>query len=348
MKKQIQVSHSETSKKLSEQFDYPLNETVTFECKDFKPPSDSFNIGLIVGPSGSGKSSILTEIQKEKKIDWDFSKPICDHFNDSEEAKRCLSSVGLNCIPTWFKPFHVLSNGEKFRADLSRKLKDNATIDEFTSVVDRSVAKSCSYSVQRHIRKYDIKSVIFASCHYDIIDWLNPDWVYDTKTEKYSPRGCLCRPKITLELFPCRVEAWAMFRKHHYLTGDINHSSSHWIVCWGSDVIGFTSAIAMPSGTLKNSYRGHRTVLLPDFQGLGLGVRVSDALGEIFLSRGKRFFSKTPHPRMGEYRNKSKLWRPTSKNMITRSESGANKNLKWEVRKVFSYSHEYVGKEDRN
>ena len=344
MKKQISVDYSETARKLSEEFDYPLNGKIVFECKDFSLPKIDFNIGLIVGPSGSGKSSLLEGINKEDFPVWESNKSIADHFKNVEEAKELLSSVGLNCVPTWFKPYQVLSNGEKFRADLSRRIKENSVIDEFTSVADRSVAKSCSFSIQRHIRDRGLKSVVFASCHYDIIEWLNPDWVYDTKTEKYSPRGCLCRPEITLELFPCRVEAWAMFRKHHYLTEDINHSASHWIVCWGSDVIGFTSSIAMPSGTLKDSYRGHRTVVLPDYQGMGLGVRVSDALGEIYKSKGKRFFSKTTHPRMGGYRNNSKLWKPTSKNMIARSENGDNKNYKWETRKVFAYSHEYVGK----
>jgi len=99
----------------------------------------------------------------------------------------------------------------------------------------------------------------------------------------------------------------------------------------------------MPSGTLKNAYRGHRTVVLPDYQGLGIGVRLSDAIGQIHIEEGKRYFSKTTHPRMGEYRNKSAKWRSTSKNMKVRSLTGENRNFNWVPRNVFSYSHEYTG-----
>jgi ABC-type ATPase with predicted acetyltransferase domain len=53
----------------------------------------------------------------------------------------------LNSVPSWYKPYQVLSNGEKFRADLARKLKSNTVIDEFTSVVDRTVAKAASVSL---------------------------------------------------------------------------------------------------------------------------------------------------------------------------------------------------------
>ena len=99
----------------------------------------------------------------------------------------------------------------------------------------------------------------------------------------------------------------------------------------------------MPSGTLKNAYRGHRTVVLPDYQGLGIGVRMGDAIGEIHLSEGKRYYSKTTHPRMGKYRNSSPLWRATKKNMKVRGSAGLNKNLNWKPREVFGYSHEYIG-----
>lgn len=77
-----------------------------------------------------------------------------------------------------------MSNGQRFRANLARKLKDNAVIDEFTSVVNRECAISCSYSIQKYIRNKKLKNIVFASCHYDIIDWLKPDWIYNLDTKK--------------------------------------------------------------------------------------------------------------------------------------------------------------------
>ena len=54
--------------------------------------------------------------------------------------------------------------------------------------------------------------------------------------------------------------------------------------------------------------------MLPDFQGMGIGVRFSDTIAQIHLDQGHRYFSRTAHPRMGFYRETSELWKPTSKN----------------------------------
>jgi GNAT superfamily N-acetyltransferase len=109
--------------------------------------------------------------------------------------------------------------------------------------------------------------------------------------------------------------------------------------------------IAFPSGNFKNAWRGHRTVVLPDFQGLGLGVRISDAVGEIVLSWGGRYFSKTSSYRMGEYRSRSKLWRPTSKNGKSRQDYGSGRITKESKHKHkhinrICYCHEYLGESE--
>jgi ABC-type lipoprotein export system ATPase subunit len=144
-------------------------------------PKD-FNIGVIFGASGSGKSTLLDEFGKEIYPLWEPDKAIVSHFNTPDEAINKLGAVGLNTIPSWYKPYHVLSNGEKFRADLARKIRDNSVIDEFTSVVDRNVAKAASVALSKYIKNNGIKNVVIATCHEDIIDWLEPDWVINTNT----------------------------------------------------------------------------------------------------------------------------------------------------------------------
>lgn len=141
-----------------------------------------FKLGVIVGSSGSGKSTLLKEFGVEETPIWDSNKSIISHFDTPDEAINKLGSVGLNTIPSWYKPYHVLSNGEKFRADLARKLKSGAVIDEFTSVVDRTVAKAASVALSRHIKKNDLENVVLSTCHQDIVDWLEPDWVLNTDT----------------------------------------------------------------------------------------------------------------------------------------------------------------------
>jgi ABC-type ATPase with predicted acetyltransferase domain len=139
-----------------------------------------FKIGVIVGSSGSGKSTLLKNFGLEENPIWETNKSILSHFESPEDGINKLSSVGLNSVPSWYKPYHVLSNGEKFRADLARKIKSNVVIDEYTSVVDRNVAKAASVSLSRFIKNNDIHNVVLSTCHRDILDWLEPDWVIDT------------------------------------------------------------------------------------------------------------------------------------------------------------------------
>ena len=140
---------------------------------------NQFKIGLIVGSSGSGKSTMLKEFGVEETPIWDNNKAIISHFENPDDGINKLSSVGFNSIPSWYKPYNVLSNGEKFRADLARKIKHGAVIDEYTSVVDRTVAKSATVALSRYIKNNDIHNVILSTCHHDIINWLEPDWVLD-------------------------------------------------------------------------------------------------------------------------------------------------------------------------
>lgn len=144
-----------------------------------------FKIGVIVGASGSGKSTLLKNFGQEESPEWDRAKSIVSHFESPDEAISKLGAVGLNSIPSWYKPYQILSNGEKFRADLARKLKTNAVIDEFTSVVDRNVAKAASVSLARYVKNSNISNIILSTCHRDILKWLEPDWVIDTDTGEF-------------------------------------------------------------------------------------------------------------------------------------------------------------------
>lgn len=141
---------------------------------------------------------------------------------------------------------------------------------------------------------------------------------------------------------------WNLFKKHHYLTEQINKASRVFIAKWQDKIVGFNAVLPMPSGTLKNAWREHRLVILSDFQGLGFGNTLSEATGELLKKAGKRYFSKTANIKLGEYRNGSKLWKPTSKNgkrrldvLNTCEEYGIKVN-KFLLKRV-CYSHEYIG-----
>jgi ABC-type ATPase with predicted acetyltransferase domain len=151
---------------------------------------EKWNIGVIVGNSGTGKTTIAKQLFKEK-IDDDFeykSKSVIDDMPKNcsiEEICKMFYSVGFGSVPSWLKPYNVLSNGEKMRVDLARKLlqDDFIVFDEFTSVVDGTIAETMCIATNKAIKKLN-KKIIVVSCHYDIINWLQPDWIFDTNEMK--------------------------------------------------------------------------------------------------------------------------------------------------------------------
>lgn len=154
-----------------------------------------FQILAIVGASGSGKSTLLKEFDYYKKTsnEYDNKKAIVSNFKTPEDASVRLSAVGLNSMPVWCRPRNVLSIGEGFRADLALNIESEKIFDEFTSTIDRNVAKSTCNSIQRYIRDNELQNVVFCSCHNDYIPFLKPDIVIDLDEEKvYDCRGeCL-------------------------------------------------------------------------------------------------------------------------------------------------------------
>ena len=135
-----------------------------------------------------------------------------------------------------------------------------------------------------------------------------------------------------------------MFKDNHYLSGDINKAARCYVGVWDGNIVAFSATLALPNGNFKNGWRGHRTVILPDYQGMGIGVRFSDAIGQIHIDQGLRYFSRTSHPRMGFYREHSPLWKATSKNKKLRKDI-THKNVyngHYADNKRICFSHEYI------
>lgn len=307
-----------------------------------------FQLGVIVGASGTGKSTLLKEFGSPEVMTWEPNKSIASHFPTAVVANEKFSAAGLMSVPTWVKPYNVLSNGERFRADLARSLKDGAVIDEFTSVIDRNVAKAASTSMSKYIRRNNIQRVVIATVHRDILEFLDPDWVIDTDKGEWTNGRWLCQPQLDITIYPAHNSIWSYFAPHHYLSETLNKASHSYVAVWEGQLVGFVSAMTYPSGTVKDAWREHRLVVHPDYQGFGFGPRISEAVAQHYFEQGKRYFSKTSHPRLGEYRDNSSTWKPTSKNHMKRKDGVNNAHkLKWDLNHDrWSYSHEYVGTTD--
>jgi ABC-type thiamine transport system ATPase subunit len=293
------------------------------------PLPAEWHVGVIVGPSGSGKSTIAAELFGAELVQgwkWPAGKSIVDGFPEEMSIRDVcglLSSVGFSSPPAWRRPFRVLSNGQQFRVNLARTLaeamrdKRMKVVDEYSSVVDRQVAQIGSAAVAKTVRRAGLQFVA-VTCHYDVIDWLEPDWVYDvptgelrTNTGPDGSRGSLWRrPAIELKIVRTDTSVWPLFKGHHYLSGDIHRAATCFCGLVEDRPAVFTAVLSFPHAQ-RPGWREHRTVCLPDYQGVGLGNAMSEAVASLYAATGKPYRSATSHPSMIRHRRRSALWKLT-------------------------------------
>jgi ABC-type lipoprotein export system ATPase subunit len=318
IEREYKIINDQYTEYIYEKFDIQNKETTNVkipinfgECKNF-----DWNIGVIYGGSGSGKTTLLKEFGVIQDVSMNDKIPLISNFNwlSPEDAVFLLSSVGLSSIPTYLRPFALLSNGEQYRAALAYKIgkanqNDVILIDEYTSVVDRDVAKAMSNSLQKYIRKHN-KKIILASCHFDIMEWLLPDWTYSPYKGRVERHDYLrqSRPKIELQIFRSRYETWKLFKQYHYLTEDLNKAAKCFVALFNDKPIAFMAILPFPSGVIQNGYRISRVVILPDFQGLGIGFKFCDWFGQVYKNDDKIMYIKTANPALWVSFNNSPNW----------------------------------------
>jgi len=299
--------------------DFQLDADLPVEDADWK-------IGLVVGPSGSGKTSLGRKVfGADRTVDlnagWSENEPIIDAIDpdgDFNSVTAALSAVGLGAVPSWLRPFVVLSNGEKFRAGLARVICEASpeiVIDEFTSVVDRQIAKFGALAFQRAWRRTAGKAVLL-SCNYDIIEWLEPDWVYDTATGQHSGRNLWRRPKFDLQIWKTDGRYWPLFEPHHYLKLPRMVAAEYYVGTVDDELV---AHVATSPRFEINGMRACRLVVMPEWQGAGVGTRFLNAACQHQLDGGNRWERKvravyfhTSHPGLCAALRRDKKWKQVS------------------------------------
>ena len=68
-----------------------------------------WNIGVIWGSSGCGKTSILKKLGKLSESNFNYDKPLISNFDwiEPSDAALLLTSMGLSSVPTWLRPFRL-------------------------------------------------------------------------------------------------------------------------------------------------------------------------------------------------------------------------------------------------
>lgn len=304
--------------------------------------SGDWNIGVVVGASGSGKTSIGKQLFGENKIvnlsdGWNSDKPIIDDIapgGDFNLVTGLLSSVGLGDVPAWLRPFRVLSNGEQFRAGLARLICEKpgeVVVDEFTSVIDRQIARIGAQAFQKAWRRENPSGkIVLLTPHYDILDWIQPDWVIDT-TAKTFERGCpRQRPRIELEIRKVDGSYWRHYKPHYYLDLPMPIAAEYFIGTVNGEL---ACHLAVAPWFHLNGYRATRLVTMPEWQGAGVGTRFLDAIAQYHLDgngrKGKQFptYFHTSHPQLCASLRRSPKWVQVSAKLYGDNKTRSNKSL---------------------
>lgn len=289
----------------------------------------AWQIGVIVGPSGSGKTSIgravFGDVDAFWQPAWPADAPIIDAIapeGSFDAVTGALGSVGLGSVPAWLRPYGALSNGEQFRADLARlvcEAPDRAVVDEFTSVVDRQIAKFGALAFAKAWRRTEGKQVVLITPHHDVLRWLEPDWTYDTGKHQFAWRR-LRRPKFELAIWKVDGSYWPAFEPHHYLKIPRMIGAAYYVGTVEEELVCHIAVSTKNRGSNVEA-RACRLVVMPEWQGAGVGLKFLNAICEMSYrgAEGARLPGRqvttvfhTSHPQLCVALRRDKRWRQLS------------------------------------
>ncbi len=296
-----------------------------------------WQIGVIVGPSGTGKTSLGKCLGELYQPHWPRNMPIVDAIAPEggfDKVIGALASVGLGTVPAWLRPYHVLSNGEQFRANLARlicEMPSMAVVDEFSSVVDRQIAQVGAGAFSKAWKRSQGKQAVLLSCHYDILDWVQPDWVFDTENGQFSWGWLRQRPKYELEIYQCKQAIWKLFEPHHYLKLPPMIASTNYVGLINGQPVAHIAFSTRP-GLVEA--RACRLVVMPEWQGAGVGMKFLNACCEMWLQGRNRYglelrtLFHTSHPGLAAALRRDPKWTQVSAKLHGENKARCGASLK--------------------
>lgn len=161
------------------------------------------DIVFITGPSGSGKSVVLRELEQAvprsqrinlAQIPLPKDRTVIDCFDtDVLTSLKILSVVGMSEVFCVLNRPCNLSDGQRYRFRLAQALaagKPYVFADEFSSELDRVTASAVAFNIHKFAKRTETTFVL-ASSHEDILIDLAPDVLVIKDTS--GPAEIICK-----------------------------------------------------------------------------------------------------------------------------------------------------------
>ena len=191
------------------------------------------------------------------------------------------------------------------------------------------------------------------SCHYDVVEWLNPDWIIDCNKQEYTDRRLLWQDfkreeQLNFQIKQITKESWSYFRKYHYLSEKLHGGDNHFYGLFKNEnqigFLCFSNYVPHRKGT-KKIYHFNRLVIHPDFSGFGLGISFINKTSEIMKKKDFRIMGKFSSVPVYKSLFKDPNWKLLEvKRQIGKMQKGKTMNRNGGFREnIKTYSFEFVG-----
>jgi GNAT superfamily N-acetyltransferase len=124
----------------------------------------------------------------------------------------------------------------------------------------------------------------------------------------------------------------------------LNKSAKCYVITWNDKPIGFIAILPFVGVGDAKTRVISRIVVLPDYQGLGIGKQIINYFSSLYASVGSKMYIRTINPAIGIALSNDKNWKPTSKHLKEVTDGSQPSDTKKQKRlRRLSYSLKYEG-----
>ena len=292
-------------------------------------------VTVLFGPSGCGKTSILHQT---------CTKVVCcgDDYSSREEEKDRIATtmgndIGIDEFGSFQQTSEELLNFVRWFMDMVEKKQ----IERMSvTTLDLSVAQVL---MSHGARVWDVFRSRWltaeATARSSSLSSSTSSSIFSSISSSSPTSSPSCYEIIEVN----GQDWWNHFGRYHYMDHQGDGSNSHGgfnnaartylLLNENHTAIGLCATLSgMGIYQLGSVVREHRTVILPPYQGMGIGQAFVKVIAENYMRSGIGFFSRTRHPALVAVRNRDNKWKTIEK---TAGKRDSNGNV--------AYSHFFIG-----